>query len=79
MTDKKLYDGVCTQETLSYMLNVPRTTMRDWWKRTSIDLQHGVTSDIVEKTYQHFVINPAMSDFVSHCEFVGSVRYDGKI
>ena len=74
MTKQNLYKGVCTQEALAYMVNIPRTTLRDWWKRNNIDLQHGITPDIIEKTYHHFVIEPAMEEFVSHCTFVGSIR-----
>ena len=73
LTTSVRYKGVCTQETLAYMLNIPRTTLRDWCKRNNVDLQHGITPDIIEKTYQHFLIEPAMAEFVSHCEFVGSM------
>lgn len=68
------YKGVCTQETVSHVLNVPRTTLRDFWKRHGISLENGVSLDVLEKTHQHYIAQPSMDDFVDHCWFVGSVR-----
>ena len=74
MTSKNLFKGVCTQETVSYLLGIPRTTLTDFWKRNNISLEDGVTVDVLEKTYQHYIAQPSMSNFIEHCEFTGSVR-----
>ncbi len=69
---KKLYKGICTQEVLSIQTQVPRSTIYDYCKREGISLKEGVTHDVAEKVFHHFVVTPNKKDFINTLEFLGT-------
>ena len=69
---KKRYKGICTQEVLSYQIDTPRSTMYDYCKREGISLKDGITADVAEKLFQHFVVRHATQRLLDEVEFLGT-------
>ena len=72
---KKRYKGICTQEVLTYTLGVPRSTIYDYCKREGISLADGVTKDVFEKVFQHFLAEPSKQLLFDQVEFTGTFAY----
>lgn len=46
--------GQMTQQELAQYMNIPRTTLWDWWKRNNVSIKSGMTYFVIGYTVANF-------------------------